>query len=198
MFKRMVKKQRTFWENRRYKKIVIWSAVFAVLAAAGITGYILASNEPRVVEVTPTASEMPAGADDSKVAKGAAVEWEYEYRMCGHSIFLNCEADDNIVGFTFSQLQAENPNVRIVTFEPGKLVLKLSFYCYCPRHYILKQNRDELAIFRTILGSDEQEIYREVPLRFDDLSTDEQKVLESGKLFESLDELEYYIENLDT
>jgi hypothetical protein len=188
----------SFWKNKKKRKIVIWLVVLALLIVSGTAGFILASNEPRVVQITPAPSDLPAAADDSKIAKGAVVKWEYEYRMCGHIVYLSCMADDHIIGLTFSQLQAEYPDARIISFEPEMVSLKLGFDCYCPRHYILKRYKEELAVLRTILGSDEQETYRKVPVRFDDLSADEQEVLEAGKLFESIDELEYYIENLET
>lgn len=195
---RIFKNHSTFRKNKRKIRIFVWLTVLMVFSAAGALGYILASNEPRVVEVTPMPSELPAGVEDSKIKKGATVEWEYEYRMCGHSIFLSCEADDSMVGLTFSQLQTENPDVRIVSFDTDKIVLKMSFDCYCPRHYILKQYKDGLAVFRTVLGTDEQEIYSQVPLKFEDIDTDKQEVLEAGKLFESADEMDHYIYDLDT
>lgn len=195
MFNRIIGKQDSCRKKRRSRRIV-WFVVIGLLAVSGAAGFILASNEPRVVEVTPAPSVLPAGADDSKTVKGASIEWEYEYRMCGHSVYLSCIADDSMVGLTFSQLQAKVPEARIIVFEPERAVLKVSFDCYCPRHYILKQYRGGLAVMRTILGTDEQEVYREINLRFDSLSKDEQEILEAGKLLESLDELELYLENL--
>ena len=166
------------------------------LAGAGAAGFILAQNEPRVVEVKPE-DEVAAGADDARVAKGAAIDWTYEYGMCSHDIYLSCEADDDMTGLTFSEFEAEYPDVRIVSFEPDKLKLKVSFDCYCPRHYILRQHNSGLAVFRTVLGTGEQEIFREIQVRFEDINADEKIVLETGKLFSSLEELEKYIENLD-
>jgi hypothetical protein len=183
---------------RKHKKLGVLGIIFALLSAAGVTGYFLAANEPRIVEVTPEVSDMPAEADNARIEKGATVEWDYEYRMCGHHIYLHCEADETMIGLTFSELQAANPDVRIVSFEAKNVSLKMSFDCYCPRHYILKQYRDELAIYRTVLGTQEQEVYVEVPIRFSVADEDEQPVLETGKLFDSLEELENYLENLET
>ncbi len=197
MFIRSQEKQYPFWKNKRKRKIFIWLAVLVLFAAAGAAGFILASNEPRVVKITPSPSDVPAAADDSEISKGAVVKWEYEYEMCGHSVYLSCMADDHTIGLKFSQLQAEYPDARIVSFEPEMVSLKMSFDCYCPRHYILKRYMDSLAIFRTILGAGEQETYRKIPIRFDGLNADEQEVLEAGKLFESIEELERYIENID-
>lgn len=183
---------------KRHKKLAVSLMILFALAAAGTAGYILAVNEPRVVEVTPPPSDVPAQAEDAKIEQGAAVDWDYEYRMCGHHIYLHCEVDESMAGLTFSELQASNPDVRIVSFEPKKLSLKMSFDCYCPRHYILKQYRDELAIFKTVLGTPDQEVYLEVPVLFSKVNADEQQALETGKLFETLEDIEHYLENIET
>lgn len=194
---RLIKEHRAFWKKEN-GRVVIWVAVVILVVISGAVGFILASNEPRVVKVTPAPSEVPAGADDSKIAKSAKVEWEYEYRMCGHSVHLSCMADDNITGLTFSQLQAEYPDARIISFEPDRIALKMSFECYCPRHYILKRYGEGLAVFRTTLGTDEQEKYRELNIRLSDINAEEREVLETGKIFESLDNLDNYLESPDT
>jgi hypothetical protein len=170
-------------------------AVVLLLAWAGAAGFILAKNEPRVVEVKPE-DEVAAGADDSMIAKGAKIDWIYEYGMCSHNIYLSCDADEDMVGLKFSEFQAEYPDVRIVSFEPDKLTLKMSFDCYCPRHYILRRHSNGLAVLRTILGTGEHEIFYEVPVRFEEINGDEKIVLEAGKLFDSIEEMEEYIKTL--
>lgn len=183
---------------KKHKKLAVFMIILFALFAAGAGGYILAANEPRVVEETPEQSDVPAGADDTRIEKGASVDWDYEYRMCGHHIYLHCEAGESMVGLKFSELQASNPNVRIVSFEPKKLQLKMSFDCYCPRHYILRRYRDELALFRTVLGTPEQEVCLKVPVLFSRINKDEQQVLETGKLFDSLEDIQHYLEGLET
>ncbi|MGE5494324.1 MAG: hypothetical protein ACM3S4_03360 [Burkholderiales bacterium] len=183
---------------RKHKKLAVFMFILFALSAAGAAGYILAANEPRVVEEAPKPSDVPAGADDARIEKGASVDWDYEYSMCGHHIYLHCEADESIVGLTFSELQASSPDMRIVSFEPKKLTLKKSFECYCPRHYILRRLKDKLAVFRTVLGTPDQEVCLEVPMLFSSINKDEQQALEVGKLFDSLENIEHYLENLDT
>lgn len=182
---------------REHKRFFKWLTVLAVLGAAGTAGYVLASNEPRVVDVAPEVTDVPAGADDARIEKGALIEWDYGYRMCSHHIYLTCEAGEDTAGLTFTEFRHEHPDVRIVSFEPYRLSLKMSFDCYCPRHFILRKHKDNLAILRTLLGSDEQEVFLEVPIRFDSIEEDKIKVLEAGKLFDSLEELEQYIDVLE-
>ena len=174
-------------------------AVLLIFSGAGAAGYLFAAGEPRVVKPSnqaPTA--VQAGANDERVAKDATVSWDYYYKMCEHHIYLDCPADENMVGLSFSQLQTQYPDVRIVSFDPKKICLQMSFDCYCPDHYILKHYKDELAVLKTIFGTGDQEIFLEVPIKFDQINADERKVLEAGKLFNSLDELESYFESLET
>lgn len=181
---------------KRYKKLLIWSVVLLALAGAGLAGYIIASNEPRVVETAPEPSDMPAGADDTSIEKGAMIEWCYEYGMCSHNVCLTREADKDMTGLKFSEFRLKYPDVRIISFEPDKLSLKKSFDCYCPRHFILRKHEGGLAVMRTLLGSDEQDIILVIPVSLSSIEQDEMSALEAGKLFDSIEEIELYIEKI--
>jgi hypothetical protein len=183
---------------KKYRRLVIFVIILLLFTGVGLFGLLLAANEPRVVKQTPAkTSVLPAGADDAKVSANAEVEWDYDYKMCTHHIYIHCTADKSMTGLTLTQLQASFPGVRIVSFAPDKLVLSKSFDCYCPNHYLLKRYKDELAVFITVLGTCDQEVYREIPMKFNNISEDEKTVLEIGKLFETLDDLENYLENID-
>lgn len=185
---------------KKHKKFFILLIIVVFLSITGLLGFNIAKNEPRVVELpdTPEISSVPAGADDARIEKNATVNWDYEYKKCAHHIFVSCQVDEDMVGLSFSMLQEKYPDVKIIDFEPDRLVLKQSFDCYCPEHMILKKHEDELAIFQTSLGTDKQEIYLKISINFDDLDSDERQVLSTGKVFNDLVELENYIEDIET
>ncbi|MGI5849828.1 MAG: hypothetical protein ACOX8Q_07170 [Christensenellales bacterium] len=186
---------------KKHKKLFIFTVILFVLLAGGLTGFILARNEPRVVKEngpSEQSSDLQVDVNDAKISKNAMVQWDYEYKMCSHHIYLRCQVDQNMVGLSFSEFQEYYPDVRIVSFDTNELSLKKTFDCYCPDHYILKSYNQGLAIFRTILGSDEQEIYLEIQFNLQAVRDDEKQVLEVGKLFNSVDDLEHYIENIET
>lgn len=182
---------------RKHVKLIRFLIFILIVSGAGLFGYMTASNEPRLVKSSPSPSAAPAGVNDSKVKEGAEVDWDYEYNMCAHHIYAKSTADSKMVGLTLTQFQAEYPQVRIISFDPDKLVLRMSFDCYCPDHYMLRHYKDELAVFKTILGTSDQEVYIEVPIKFSNVPDDEKDELEAGKLFGNLDDLENYLENIE-
>lgn len=164
-----------------------------VLAGAGITGYTMARSEPRL-RAEPEASEaVAAEADNVRISDNATVRWEYEYEMCGHTVVVETPVDDKMSGLTFTQLQQAYPDERIVLFDMNEVVLRRSFPCYCPEHYMLKEFEGELAIFRTKTGTDEQRVYRLIHISFSKIEEGERTVLTVGRVFDSVQDAEAYL-----
>ncbi len=181
---------------RRHRgHIVALLVSVALLAGAGTTGYLMARSEPRL-RAEAEATQAAVEANNQRISGAAVVRWEYEYEMCGHVDIVEGPADENTAGLTFSQLQQAYPDARIVTFETNRVVLRMSFPCYCPEHYMLKKNSDELAIFQTREGTGEQRVFRLIHLRFDSIDAGEQPVLLGGRVFDSVEDAEAYIEKL--
>ena len=169
---------------RRGYIVLLVSAL--LLAGAGITGYTLARGEPRL-RPQPEAEEAAVEADNLRISEDATVRWEYDYEMCGHTVVVEAPVDEDMAGLTFTQLQRSYPEVRIVSFDAEEVVLRQRFACYCPDHYMLKKHEDELAIFRTKEGTDEQRVYRLVHIDFDGIEAGERKVLKVGRVFDTLE-----------
>lgn len=164
-----------------------------LLAGAGITGYTLARGEPRL-RAEPEASEaVAAEGGNVRIAENATVRWEYEYEMCGHTVVTGAPADEDMTGLTFTQLKAHYPEARIVSFDSDEVVLRCSFACYCPEHYILKASGGELAIYRTAAGTDKQRVFRLIHISFSEIEAGERAVLSVGRVFDSVRDAETYI-----
>jgi hypothetical protein len=164
-----------------------------LLAVSGAVGYTLARNEPRLRE-QPSATEVPvAEAANVRISKDATLHWDYVYEMCGHTDAVEAPVDKGLVGLTFTQLQGKYPEARIISFDADEVVLRMNFACYCPEHYLLRKDADELAIYRTKEGTDEQRVYRLIHLSFDSIEAGERAVLTVGRVFDSLQDAESYI-----
>ena len=179
---------------RAYKVTLLVSVL--LLAGAGITGYTLARDEPRL-RAQPEATQAAAEADNVRISEGATVRWEYEYEMCGHTVVVDAPADENMAGLTFTQLQQSYPDVRIVSFDADLVELRQRFACYCPEHYVLKKYEGELAIYRTKVGTDEQRVFRLIHIDFDSIEADERAVLTLGRVFDTPDDADAYLADLE-
>ena len=177
---------------RRHRIMLLLSVL--VLAGSGITGYTMARGEPRLrVEQEEASAAVAAEADNVRISDNATVRWEYEYQMCGHTVVVEAPVDDKMAGLTFTQLQQAVPDARIVLFDMNEVVLRRSFPCYCPEHYIMKKYEDELAIVRTQSGTSEQRVYRLIHISFSTIDEGEQDVLTAGRVFDSIEDAEAYL-----
>lgn len=181
-------------------RIFVLMIVGILVCSAAVFGFLAAQNEPRIVEKEPEASSsaIPAGVDDVKITEETRVQWDYFYEKCAHHVYVHCQADEDMVGLSFTQFQKQYPEIQIVEFDPHELVLKKTFECYCPNHFILTKYKNELAIYTTKLGSNKQEMYMRVPIAFDDLESHAQEVLSVGKVFSELEDVENYLEDIET
>jgi hypothetical protein len=150
----------------------------------------------KIVAAEPSPSAVAAGANDARLKSGAIVTWVYEYDMCRHEVTEEAEANADLVGLSFSQLQQKYPQARIVLFEPDAVTLEMSFTCYCPSHYILKKDGDELGLFRTRAGTDEQEKIQEYHIKFDSISAGERDAVSVGREFSDMTDVGVYIQKL--
>lgn len=181
----------------KHKRLIVFLAVMLVSASAGLTGHFLAQNEPRIVpDAEETQEDVPADAANARIARGATVTWQLSYGMCGHRTTLTVPADESMIGLGFTEFAKAYPDVRILSFAPGKIELKRSFACYCPDHFILKKHGERLAIFKTAPGTGKLDVYAEIPLVFGDIEKSERPALETGRVFGSFDDLEAFVETL--
>ena len=182
--------------KRSHKRLLFFLICLLFVMAAGLTGYIMAQGEPRIVAADPSPTTLEADANNARLSEGASVTWIYEYEMCRHQITETTAAGEDFVGLSFTQLQEKYPDARIVSFEPEAVTLKRIFSCYCPSHYILKKDGGELGLFHTKAGTDEQEKIKEYPISFDSLPVDEKEAVGIGKEFSSMTDVGVYIEKL--
>ena len=181
--------------RKSYKRLLFLFISLVFVALSGVVGYMLALNEPRIVDSQPSPTAVQVGADDARIAKGAAVTWTYEYDMCRHETTQTFTADNDLVGLSFSQLQQKYPEARIISFDPNEVSLEERFDCYCPDHYILKNDGGTLCVFQTKVNTGEQEKAETLDVSVDDMAEDEREALDTGWAFTSMDDVDAYIDS---
>jgi hypothetical protein len=168
-----------------------------IIAFSGLAGFLIAEGEPRIVaEKEEEEHAVQAGADNDRITNDTVITWDYEYDMCKHHVYVDAEPDPEMIGLSFSQLQDVYPNVHILSFTAEEVVLKKSFNCYCPEHYMLKKSGDKLAVYRTAAGSDKQDMYINIDIDFKALEEDDQQALEAGRVFSNFDDLQTFLEKM--
>ena len=182
---------------RRHRKLIIFLIMVLAVGISGFIGYLIAESEPRVVaETAQEDAAIKAGTDDERISKNTAIIWDYEYEMCRHHVSMGTEPNADMIGLTFTQLKTKYPDVVIVSFSADEVVLKKRIECYCPEHFLLKRNKDQLTVYRTAAGTDKQDVYFDVDTDFNALSKEIQEELEDGRVFSDIDDLQAFLEKI--
>ncbi|MCR5809249.1 MAG: hypothetical protein K6G56_06760 [Clostridiales bacterium] len=128
----------------------------------------------------------------TEISPGAKVEWRTLCLRCGH-YYVYCGAE-KVIGFTLNELERRYRGWKVEAFSREFVQLSRELDCFCPEHFILRLKRDKLQILTVSEPElDEVALFEESALlyRFDD---DEKDLLKDGVGFDSLKELDGFLE----
>lgn len=167
--------------------ICAFSLIFGGVNAMLLSDQTL--DDPEAVE---------AMADDNQVLlANSDVKWEYYYIKCFHTEYIEAKADKNMIGKTGKEI-ATLYNAQLVSFQSNKIVLRKEINYYCPNHFILKKDGEKISIYKPKSGSSDLELIKNTGFSFASLNDNLKKEVENGKVFDTLEDIEYFLEDLDT
>lgn len=134
-------------------------------------------------------TETPA---EDTLLESAMLEIIYEYSLCGHTHTIT--VGEGLTGKTVDELQAEYDGCTVEEFSPQFARLRKVYEMYCPNHYILKSTESGLQILRTVAGKDELVVDRTI----DAIGLPPDEALQNGIVFDSLEAIEQYLENIES
>lgn len=183
---------------RKRLKLLWFILCIVLVSASGVSGYLIARREPRIVEKEADENEaVSVGANTDTITAQTVVNLYTNYKMCSHSSFESFTATKDMQGLSLTEFAQRFPETRVLGFSEDSIVIENTFDCYCPEHYILKKNGSLLSVYRTKAGSCEQYIYRETNVKTYDIDREELSALRVGKLFTSMEEVNEYLERLE-
>ena len=128
---------------------------------------------------------------EETVSPDARVLWRY-HMACGHVV--EREDAQPAIGKTKAELEAAYGVDSVSSFGNAAVVLELESPLCCPDHYLLKLEEGVLTVRKT--GDDLQE---EILLTLDvTLPPDAAAECEQGLCFDSLEDINVYLEGLDS
>jgi len=138
------------------------------------------------------------GALDSKDVIGinTIVEIKYKYQKCGHETNITKKADESMFGLGVVDFLERFDEFRIIEFSERKLELAKSLNQYCDKHYLLKMIGDTVMILQSDTENEDFVVVKKTKLRRKDLDDNIYLILKRGKLFNSLDDIENYINSI--
>ena len=173
-------------ENRR----ILICTVLALIAGL-LLGYVLQPSEAPGQSVQNQAEAAP-------VDRIGVVSILPTTRV-GHTVISTLENASGFTGLTKTELADRYPKAIITSFSSDLVHIVERFEGYCPEHFVLLSAEEGmLKVMRMQAETLENVCVLEIPDALDGLDAETAEQLQQGEAFSSLDEINRYLENLES
>lgn len=194
-------------KRRKKNRLYIAAVSLLIIAGACIYGYNVSRNPESHIEPTPSpsggiviTSPQPSPTDieviqqNNILAQDAVVMLEYMHSKCKHTV-RQMKTGNQISGLTKQELEVMFPGMQVTEFSRNGATLKKSVDQYCPNHYILKKEGEEINIYRPEAGRTELKLEKSIS---GIVIIDDSLGLEEGLVFDNLNDIEEFLEEIDS
>jgi hypothetical protein len=158
---------------------------------------ISASEEPLAEHMSEQPAENVIKTGDSAILPTTDVVWIDYYLKCGHE-YVNSKTD-NIIGMTGPELENKYPDYAVTQMSLESVRLVREIDGYCPSHYLLKIGGDDsLLVMRTDPETLTLKQEKEFSIDLDALGAGVQEQLKEGIVFDTMDEINAFIEDAES
>ncbi len=196
---------------KRIRHLYMGLALIAVVGIGFALGSIPGADQPaptRGIAAQPTEDsgsavgqnlgETLAPSPKPVIKSDTVIHYEYTYELCGHIYDTYDKPGSDMIGLDEAGLAKKFPDATSVTIDNQGAHIKLTFDQICPQHVMLKLENGKCVVYRNVMGTAE--------LKADQsFSIDEEKwdstwlaKLKEGIIFESIQELESFVENMES
>ena len=202
-----------FLENDNRRRTGAWIYIIVgvlLIVGAGVLAFSMTQDrEGGEAKSTPAPTAPPAVGpiiqlpeDDPAslvvpsevLEEGAQVVIRYHHTACNH-IYEEKLDPAETRGMSKSDLIIRYSNMELQEFSTSGAVLTCTLSSYCPEHYLVKLNGTKLCIYRTRVGTEEQILVKELNVDTSGMDTTD---FQEGVLFDSMEDIESFLENLES
>lgn len=179
-------------ENRR---ILLCTAL--ALAAGTLLGGAL--SLPRMAQQQTEPAEQAGRIGEASILPATAIERQVCYLACGHLTEGPLPDADALVGMTRRELAQAYPEAAITTFTSERVRLVVSAEGYCPAHLLLMADAEgALAVYQMQEDTLQMETVLALPLAADAFDAETAAALAAGVPFDTMDEINAYLESMES
>ena len=159
---------------------LVFSAVVLALVLSWGTGVSAVSRSRGTVE------------DDCRLIQ------TLRYARCGHEVVRRITADKEYKGCTLQQMQEAFPEWDITSFSPAEIEMSRTLQIYCPDHLVvLPDGAGVLGVYENKYG-DGYALRAQLDIPVSDLPENVRETVHLGMPFKSADEIESWLETLES
>ena len=173
--------------------------ISGVASLVGMAVLLCVSMLPGVRGTAPDTDAAQAGSDAaSTLAADCQLVQHLTYTACGHSLTRRQNLPAELAGKNRGDLEAAYDRWQITAYAAHQVEMAQALDMFCPQHVILMpDDSGMLCVFENRYG-DALALVRELHLPLSDLPDAYQELLRPGKGFDTLDELELWLESIDS
>lgn len=155
----------------------------------------------QAMPLTPAGTPAAGALEDKPIAamaslsSGAEVIWEEYFSGCGHTLR---HAGGESAGMTREELQRRFLSYEIADFSVDRAILRAQRAGYCPAHYLLCEKNGKLLITRRSQESLENECVMELEIDLAEMRGELPDELKEGIAFDALEQINEYMENIES
>jgi len=136
--------------------------------------------------------------DKPVITKDTVVHYEYDYELCGHIYEEDKAPTQEMIGLDAEGLARMIPEALTTSIDGDGAHVKLSFDQVCPQHVLLKLEGDKCVIYRNVLGTEEMKAQQEFSIDKSKWDSAWLQSLKDGIIFDSVEELESFVEDMES
>ncbi|HZJ58114.1 MAG TPA: hypothetical protein VFD89_07760 [Clostridia bacterium] len=124
--------------------------------------------------------------------------FEKKYQKCGHKRVEERTAGEDEIGLSIQSITLKFPEWNITEYTTERVVFVREVNDFCPGHFILK-DRDGLVVI--YMPTDEGDVYKsveETQISTGALPAEIQDEIRKGLVLDTLEEVEHFMENLES
>jgi hypothetical protein len=139
-----------------------------------------------------------AGTQSTRVEAGCELVQLLKYSRCDHEITRRTPIPQELVGKTLNEVETAYEGWQVTEFLPKRITMARLFPLYCAQHVVLMPDESGvLAVFENKYG-DAMALVRTLETSLDSLPESIQEEIRLGKGFDTLADLEQWLENVES
>ena len=192
----------------------VFRGPYRFLVAAAVLAAILClfparveEEGPQMAAASPTAqpqiADLPAGADLSeRTSGGCMLHRTLYYAPCGHSVQRREALPPQLTGLSRQALEKEIGNVipgaAVTGFSGAEVDIAVNTEIPCPLHWMLGCGENGKLVVLQNRNGEAMEIVRETDIPLGRVPQEALAEIRQGKIFDDVQALEGYLENLNS
>lgn len=132
------------------------------------------------------------------ITRDTKLVFEKVYIGCGHKRVEERRARENEIGLSIQSIALRFPEWSIADYTTERIIFTKEVNDFCPGHFLLKDRDGVVVIYMPSEEGDEYKGVEETQISTDSLPPDLQSEIRKGLILDTLEDVEHFMENLES